>query len=124
MLKWIAYVFAVIFIGIAFAGEFGFFMKDGALLGVFALNSWHNLIHALSGVAAAIAGFMGNTASMWYFRVFGVVYLAIALMGLFYGPGLMFGYVANNYADVGLHVVLGGVATWLGFCRYCSYCKK
>ncbi len=123
MLKYMAYVFAIVFILLGVAGYMGFFMKDGLLLGLFAVNSWHNLIHVASGVVAGIAGFLGSYWSMRYFQVFGIVYGLVALMGLYYGDGLMMGVIANNYWDVGLHAVISAVALYLGF-GCCCMCKS
>ncbi len=123
MLRYMAYVYAVVFIVLALAGYMGFMMKDGMLMGVFALNSWHNHVHLLSGVVAGIAGFMGSYWSKLYFQIFGVIYGLVAILGIFYGHEMIFGFLANSWGDVGLHAVLSAVALYLGF-GCCSHCKE
>lgn len=88
---------------------------DGHLLGIFHVNAVHNLIHILSGVAALAAGFSGASYAKLYFRVFGVIYALVTVLGLFYGDQPILGLVANNTADVLLHVVISGAALALGF---------
>jgi hypothetical protein len=123
MVRSLAYVFAAVFLFIGIAGFVPAAFKDGLLFGLFAVNFWHNIIHIVSGVAAAAAGFAGFWWSRVYFQVLAVVYLAVAIMGVVMGDGLMFGLVANNMADVVLHFVLGGVAAYIGFsCGWCRTC--
>ncbi|MDP1834588.1 MAG: DUF4383 domain-containing protein [Chlamydiales bacterium] len=123
MVRWLAYVFAAVFLFIGIAGFVPAAFKDGLLFGLFAVNFWHNIIHIVSGIAAAAAGFAGFWWSRVYFQVLAVVYLATAIMGLVMGDGLMLGLVANNMADVILHFVLGGAAAYIGFgCGWCGTC--
>jgi len=66
--------------------------KDEMLLGIFHVNTAHNAVHLLSGVVALICGMMGVGASRMYFKLFGLVYAAVAVMEdgrhvLIAGPG-------------------------------------
>ena len=121
MLKRLAMIFGVIFILIGVAGFIealapGADTGDHAMLfGLFAVDPIHNWVHILSGVAALVAGFMSEGASRAYFRIFGVVYAAVTILGLFVGRGEMLGIMANNFADVGLHLVIATAALLLGF---------
>lgn len=124
MLRGMAYVFAVIFIAIGVAGFLDMTMQDGKLLGIFAVNNAHNLVHIGAGVLAGIAGYLGASWSRIYFQVFGIVYLGLAAAGVYHGEGMLFGYIANNFSDVALHAVVGVAALYLGFCCGCSSCKQ
>lgn len=76
------------------------------------LTGGHNGIHIVSGIIALYFGFAGSLAGAKMFSLlFGVVYLALGILGLTMGTGaeriwhvgpLMFGQV-----DHGIHVLLG-----------------
>jgi hypothetical protein len=119
-----AYIFAIVLIAAGAMGMFGIMVTDDKLLGIFAVNHWHNVIHLAVGVLAGIAAYLGRGWSKAYFQVFGVVFIGLAALGLYHGEGMLFGYIANNHADVVLHAVLGVVALYLGFCCGCKSCCK
>ena len=50
-----------------------------------------------------------------FFRIFGVVYAAVAALGFYYGDQPILGLISNNMADVWLHVVLAVAMLFLGF---------
>jgi hypothetical protein len=87
----------------------------GKLLGIFAVNTIHNLVHVASGIVALIAGFASERGAKIYFQVFGIVYALVAALGFVQGDGLLLGLVSNNAADTWLHVVIAVVALYLGF---------
>jgi flagellar biosynthesis protein FlhB len=123
MVRVVAILFGILFL---LAGIFGFFPSfapNGMLGGYFHVNPAHNLIHLITGLIALWAGFGGVHASKMFFRVFGMVYVLIALLGLYYGDQDIFGVVANNLSDVVLHFVVGTIALALGFSCSCSSCK-
>ena len=72
-------------------------------------------MHLLSGIVALACAFSGVAASRMYFRVFGVVYAAVAVLGLVQGDTLLLGLIANNMHDVWLHFVIAAAALYLGF---------
>jgi predicted Kef-type K+ transport protein len=49
------------------------------LLGLFAVNGMHNLIHLATGIVALIVGFASDSASKIFFQIFGVIYALAAL---------------------------------------------
>ena len=55
------------------------------LLGIFHVNLAHNVVHLLSGAAALFAGLAGGNAPLWFFRVFGIIYGLVAVLGFFAG---------------------------------------
>ena len=115
MLKTVAIIFGAAFLA---AGVLGFvpgITTDQMLLSLFHVNAAHNVVHMLSGVIALWAGLTSTGASRLYFRVFGVVYALVTLLGLYVGNGMLLGMIANNMADVGLHFVIAVAALVLGF---------
>jgi len=85
------------------------------LLGIFHVNAAHNVVHLLSGAVALFAGMSSVGASRWYFRIFGLVYGLVAVMGFFVGDGMLLGLITNNVADTWLHVGIAAVSLILGF---------
>jgi hypothetical protein len=74
------------------------------LLGIFEVNGWHNIVHLLSGLlllAAAAKRVSAKTVAL----VFGIVYGAVALIGLIDGEDV-FGLIPVNPADNILHIAL------------------
>jgi hypothetical protein len=115
MIKAMATVFGIIFL---LAGVLGFvpgITHDGHLLGIFHVNTAHNIVHLLSGLAALVAASMGVGPVQNYFRIFGIVYGLVALLGFLNGDQPVFGIIANNTADTWLHVAIALVSLMLGF---------
>ena len=54
-LKTFAWIFGVVFILIGVLGFVPALNPGGLLLGIFEVNSFHNLVHILSGIAALAA---------------------------------------------------------------------
>jgi hypothetical protein len=115
MLKKIGLAFGVIFVLVGLAGYVPALTPDGKLLGMFAVNGPHNLVHLATGVIAlAIA--LGSPANLsLFFKVFGVVYALVAVLGFFSGDQPLLGLIAHNSADLWLHVVIAAVSLWIGF---------
>jgi hypothetical protein len=115
MLKKIAVAFGVIFVVVGVLGFIPAFVTDGRLLGMFEVNSLHNLVHLVTGILAIVVGVMSERASRMFFRIFGVIYALVAALGLYSGSEPLLGLIANNTADVALHAVIAVVALYLGF---------
>lgn len=98
---------------------------EGNLFGLFKLDFYDNSLHFFSGVWAGIAALWSYGAARAYFRLFGPLYLADGVMGLFLGSGyldggiFLYGIIRQSlYAHVFAnlpHLVIGGVATWVGY---------
>ena len=117
MIKTAAVLFGIVFILIGILGFVPGITKDEMLLGIFHVNAAHNVVHLLSGAVALFAGMTSFGASRMYFRIFGVVYGAVAVMGLM-NMGqhtMLLGLISNNDADTFLHIAIAAVSLVLGF---------
>jgi hypothetical protein len=115
MLRTIGLAFGVIFVLAGLAGYVPALTPEGKLLGVFAVNGAHNIVHILTGVIA-IAIALASPANMaTFFKVFGVVYALVAVLGFFAGEAPLLGIIAHNTADMWLHIVVAAASLWLGF---------
>jgi hypothetical protein len=106
MAKTICKILGVVFLLVGVVG----FASQG-LLGAH-LTPPHNVVHILSGVVALYFGFAGSLSGAKTFcLVFGVVYLALGVLGLALGqpPDRMWmvGPLHLGQADHGIHVLLG-----------------
>jgi ABC-type transport system involved in multi-copper enzyme maturation permease subunit len=116
MVRAVALVFGVSFLAV---GVLGFILNPtgGELLGIFAVNVLHNLVHLLFGVFGIAAVIVRR--SRIYLQGVGLIYLLLAVLGfipgLFVGDEMLLGLVHINVADNFLHLVLGGAAAFFGF---------
>ena len=115
MLKKIGLAFGVIFVLVGLAGYVPALTPDGKLLGIFAVNGAHNLVHIVTGAIALVVALASPANMSMFFKVFGVVYGLVALLGFFAGEQPLLGVIAHNLADTWLHVAIAAVSLWLGF---------
>ena len=117
MVKTAAILFGIVFLAVGILGFFqGEPMDDGRmLLGIFHVNPAHNFVHIASGVVFLLCGMAGAGPSRTFFKIFGIVYGLVAVMGFVVGNGKLLGLISNNMADVWLHVVLALAMLYLGF---------
>ena len=106
MAKTVCKILGVVFLLVGVCG----FAAPG-LLGAH-LTLPHNLVHIVSGIIALYFGFAGSLSGAKTFSlVFGVVYLALGILGLALGTGedrmWMVGPLHFGNADHGIHVLLG-----------------
>jgi len=114
--KTLATVFGVVLLLIGILGFIPGVTNDSdMLLGVFHVNAVHNIIHLLSGAIALYAGMTSAAYAKTYFKVFGVIYALVAILGFVYGDKDVLGFIASNAADTWLHVVIAVVALYAGF---------
>jgi Domain of unknown function (DUF4383) len=117
MIKTAAVLFGIVFILIGILGFVPGVTDNEMLLGIFHVNAAHNIVHLLSGAAALFAGMTSTGASRMYFRIFGVVYGLVAVLGLM-NMGqhtMLLGLISNNDADTFLHIAIAAVSLLLGF---------
>jgi hypothetical protein len=106
MAKTVCKILGVVFLLVGIAG----FAKSD-LLGAH-LEPAHNIVHIVSGVIALYFGFAGSLAGAKAFSlVFGVVYLALGILGMAMGSGELrmwtVGPLHLGTADHGIHILLG-----------------
>lgn len=111
-----------IFMGSAFlfGGLLGFVpgvIKNGLYLGIFMVNAPHNILHIVSGVIFLAASMIGAGITRLWFQVFGLVYAAMAIWGLYIGDGMICGMISNNRYDAWGHAGLALAMLTIGFTR-------
>jgi Domain of unknown function (DUF4383) len=107
---------AAIVLGIVFVviGLLGF--VNNPVLGLFQVNTAHNLVHLISGIVL-LGGAYSSLGSGMALKIIGVVYALVAILGFFLvsSDGMLLGFIAMNEADKWLHVVLAVVILAAGF---------
>lgn len=113
MIKKLSWILAIVFLLVGILGFVPGITTNGHLLGIFEVDTLHNIIHLVSGLVflwAAMSPAIGKTV----FKVFGVVYAIVAVVGLIQGDTVL-GLISTNMADHILHVVLAVVILYVGF---------
>jgi hypothetical protein len=113
-----AQVYALVFgVVLVAAGVLGFFYeasfdtgdsaKADEVLGILAVNGWHNLVHIATGaLGLAVAG--SYSGARLYALGLGAVYLALGIIGLLMdNPDLLLDIVPLNDEDNVLHLLIG-----------------
>ena len=76
------------------------------ILGLLAVNGWHNLVHITIGlIGLALAG--TDAGARIYAFLFGFIYIVLAVWGFADSDGVIVGLVPLNDEDNVLHLVLG-----------------
>lgn len=94
-------------------GLLGFVMPS-PLLGIFAVDTLHNIIHVLSGAIGLIAVNMGHMPARMYLILFGLVYLAVAVIG-YVQQTTVLNLITVNMADNMLHAGIAALCLIVGF---------
>ena len=120
MVKGAAILFGIVFLAVGILGFVPGVTTTGAdgmpmLLGIFMVNAAHSMVHIASGVLFLIAGMAGAGPARLWFRIFGIVYALVAVLGFMTPNGMLLGLISNNMADTWLHVVLAVAMLFLGF---------
>ena len=109
----VAKLFGVVFLLVGILGFIPGITSNGHLLGIFEVDALHNIIHLLSGILAfAMGGSVSGARN--YFRIFGVVYAVVTVVGFLQGDTVL-GLIGVNMADHILHLIIAVVALWFGF---------
>lgn len=129
LIQKLAVAYAVLFFVVVAIGYIPAFNDaNGYLFGLFSLQWYDDLLHAFSGVWAAIAAFISHRQSVFYFKLFGSVYLFDGILGLVTGSGCLDGgifldgfrsfndieFPARFFANLP-HLLIGGIAVYIGF---------
>lgn len=115
----VAQLFGIVFILVAILG----FVTSGGsmdadptsapkLLGLFAVNVLHNVVHLLFGVWGLVAA-RSFSGAKTYGMVGGIAYIALAALG--YVTPDTFGLIPIGGNDIWLHALLGVVLAGVGF---------
>lgn len=94
-------------------GILGFF-ADEKLLGIFEVDTVHNLIHLASGGVALFAASRGEGYARLYARIFGGVYALVTVLGIALDGDLL-GVIHVNAADNVLHALIAAATLIVGF---------
>jgi hypothetical protein len=121
----VAFAFGAVFVLVGMAGftvsgnHAAAGHEGGDLLGLFQVNTLHNVVHLAVGAVMLGAAVAGNRAARLTNTLVGAVYLLLAVLGLFITGDSPLNIIALNGADNGLHAVLGLalVGTGLGLDR-------
>jgi len=135
LIRKLAFVYAAMFFFIAVMGYIPPFLdENGLLFGLFSLDLNDNLLHASSGLWALLAAIRSTWASRFYFRLFGLVYFFDGIVGLLFGEAyldfgiFLHGPQAYSWAHkIGAnipHIVIGGVAIYIGFLLSRRYARN
>jgi hypothetical protein len=103
--KTAALVFGVVFTVVGVLGFIPAVTPDSHLLGIFHVDTLHNIIHLASGLLGLALASMGGAYAKKYLVGFGAVYALVALVGIVQGNTVL-GLIEVNLADNLLHVVL------------------
>lgn len=108
----LAKLFGWVFIVLGVLGFVPGVTTDGYLLGIFEVDPLHNILYLVSGIIALWLG-KSESGAKTYFKVFGVIYALITVLGFF--SGTVLGLMSVNLADNVLHLVIAAIALWFGF---------
>jgi hypothetical protein len=87
----------------------------GLALGIFPVNTLHNVVHLLFGVLGFAAARGAILSARGYFQLVAISYALLTLLGLIPATQTTFGLVPIWGADVWLHLGLAAVAAYFGF---------
>jgi hypothetical protein len=107
--------FGIVFLIMGVLGFIPPFASGGMLVGIFLLGSFRGIVHLLIVGVALAAYSLSEHASRQFFQVLGMIYAAIASLGLFSGSAGLLGIMASRWADLWLHVLIASSALYLGF---------
>jgi len=120
MVKTLGMLFGIVFLAVGILGFVPGVTTTGAdgmpmLLGIFMVNTAHSIVHIASGVVFLLASMAGAGAASLWFKLFGLVYAVVAVLGFMTPNGLLLGLISNNPADTWLHVGLAAEMLLIGF---------
>lgn len=113
MTKKIALILGIVF---TVVGLVGFVPNPvvGMMPAWFEAGTAHSLVHLISGLVFIFVALKASGKSALVMKVFGIVYLLVAILG-FFGMNPVLWFIDVNSADNWLHLVLGAVITAAGF---------
>lgn len=126
LIQKLAVAYALMFFAVVAIGYIPAFNDaNGYLFGLFSLQWWDDALHGFSGLWALAAALMSHGASVFYFRLFGSIYLFDGVLGLLTGSGCLdAGIFIYGFQDIEFptrlfanlpHLAIGGFAVFVGF---------
>jgi hypothetical protein len=126
IIRILAGAYFLLFVGVVAIGYVPAFNDaNGNLFGLFNLDLYDDSLHLASGIWAAVAAWHSRAWSVFYFRLFGILYFFDGVLGLFAGSGYLdFGIFLYGSLDLPLttrifanlpHLAIGGFAIYVGF---------
>lgn len=104
----------VLFILMGVLGFIPAFVSNGYLFGFLYVNTTLNVLHLLTGIIAIWAGGSPRGARL-FFKIFGIIYSAIAILGFLYLI-VAFEAIYSGVALLGLlYLILGVICLYLGY---------
>ena len=79
------------------------------------VNAAHSIVQIASGAVFLFASMAGAGAAQLWFKIFGLIYAVVAVLGFMTPNGMLLGMISNNPADTWLHVVLAAAMLLIGF---------
>lgn len=120
MAKTLGMLFGIVFLAVGILGFVPGVTTTGSdgmpmLLNVFMVNAVHSIVHIASGAVFLFASMAGAGPARLWFKIFGLVYAVVAVLGFMTPNGMLLGMISNNPADTWLHVVLAVAMLAIGF---------
>lgn len=115
MAKTLGMLFGIVFLAVGILGFVPGITNNDMLLGIFMVNKTHSIVHIASGVVFLFASMASAGAASLWFKVFGLVYAVVAVLGFMNPNGMLLGMISNNPAVTWLHVVLAAAMLLIGF---------
>jgi Domain of unknown function (DUF4383) len=105
--------------------------EQGRLLGLFKIDPIDDFVHLLSGLAGAAVAWSAPRFIPLYFKIIGILYELDAVVGMTMSRGLLDlsvfklgpgspDFTLTNWALNMPHIILAGIALWIGFRRWDS----
>lgn len=128
MLRNMALLFGLIFVAVGIAGfipalvhqpmmppaDLSMQHGSGTLLGLFPVNTLHNIVHLLFGVIG-LAASRSLGGARGFFKLLFIAYALLAILGLIPATQTLFGLVPLHGNDVYLHLGLALAGLYFGF---------
>jgi hypothetical protein len=114
LLTTFAIIYGVVFLAVGVLGFIPQLTSNGLLFGYFNLDALHNVVHLTFGLIGLWAASCPR-ASQIYFRVVGIIFVILALLGFWHQEQPIFDVISNNLVDAIFHLVIGVIALILGF---------